>query len=231
MGGPSPQADHYLSGSRLAPVNRPVPGYPHGPVSLLIAIPVKPFGVAKKRLKPALDRSGRSRLGKTIAAHTALEAQATGARVAVVTGDEGVADWASGRGFEVVREAPEYGSGLNGAAASAVAAADRDGSDWLILHADLPLISRDDIRVAIERHRPGRYVIAPSYDGGTGLIMGSGEFPFAYGPGSFHRHLQAANGTAEVVIRSGLALDLDTPRDLEAAINHGMKVPWHEVSA
>jgi len=198
-------------------------------VSLLIAIPVKPFGVAKNRLQPALDGTQRSRLGKTIAAHTAMEARATGARIAVVTADDGVAGWAQSLEFEVVWEAPEHGSGLNGAAAAAVAAAGRDGSDWMILHADLPLISRAEIGAAIDRHRRGRYVIAPSYDGGTGLIMGSGAFPFSYGPGSFHRHLRAAKGAGDVVIRSGLALDLDTPRDLEAAMSHGMRLPWHEV--
>ncbi|NNC91794.1 MAG: 2-phospho-L-lactate guanylyltransferase [Acidimicrobiia bacterium] len=200
-------------------------------MSLLITIPVKPFGVAKNRLRPALDAPRRSHLGKTIAARTAMEAQATGARVAIVTGDAGVADWAKDLDFDVVREAPEYGSGLNGAAASAVAAAGRNGSEWLVLHADLPLISRVDIEAAISRHRPGCYVIAPSYDGGTGLLMGSGVFPFSYGPGSFHRHLRATNGAADVVVRAGLALDLDTPRDLTAACNRGLDVPWQGVPA
>lgn len=200
-------------------------------MSVLIAIPVKPFGVAKNRLQPALDAAQRSRLGKLIAARTAMQAQATGARVAVVTGDDGVAGWARGHGVEIVRESSEYAPGLNGAAAAAVDAAERDESDWLILHADLPLVSRADLEAAMSRHRPGRFVLAPSYDGGTGLIMGSGAFPFSYGPGSFHRHLRATDGNADVVIRSGLALDLDTPRDLEAARNHGMNVPWHEVPA
>jgi 2-phospho-L-lactate guanylyltransferase len=200
-------------------------------VSLLIAIPVKPFGVAKNRLRPALDAARRSQLGKTIAEHTAIEARATGAKVAIVTADRGVAEWALSLGCGVIPEASAHGSGLNGAAAAAVKEAGRDGSDWLILHADLPLIARADIAAAIDRYRAGRYVIAPSYDGGTGLIMGSGAFPFSYGPGSFHRHLRAAKGNADVVIRSGLALDLDTPRDLEAAIGHGMPLPWLGVPA
>ena len=200
-------------------------------MSLLIAIPVKPFGVAKSRLQPALDAAQRSRLGKTIATRTAMQARATGARVAVVTGDDGVAGWARGHGVEVVRESSEYGAGLNGAAAAAVAAAGSGKSDWLILHADLPLVSQADVEAAISRHRPGRFVLAPSYDGGTALIMGTGAFPFSYGPGSFHRHLRAANGSADVVIRSGLALDLDTPRDLEAACDHGMDMPRQEVPA
>lgn len=200
-------------------------------MSLLIAIPVKPFGVAKARLHPVLNAVQRSLLGRTVASHTAGEAVAIGARVAVITGDNGVARWATDLGVEVVRESSEFGPGLNGAGAAAVAAAERDGSDWLILHADLPLVTRVDLAAAIGRHRPGRHVIAPSYDGGTSLIMGTGAFPFSYGPGSFHRHLQAAGNTAEVVVRAGLALDLDTPGDLEAALAHGMSVTWHEVPA
>ncbi len=198
-------------------------------MSLLIAIPVKPFGVAKARLRPALDAGSRSQLGRSIAARTTGEARATGARVAIVTGDQGVARWARQLGAEVVRESPDYGPGLNGAAAAAAASADRDGSDWLILHADLPLISRSDLETAIGRHRPGCYVIAPSYDGGTALLMGTGTFAFSYGPGSFHRHLKTAGTAGDVVVRTGLALDLDTPRDLEAARAHGMTDSWHEI--
>ena len=185
-------------------------------MKLLIAIPVKPFGVAKARLNPVLTGAERSRLGRAIAARTIERAKATGAVVAVVTGDRGVARWAETSGVEVVAEAPEYGVGLNGAATAAAARAERDQSDWLILHADLPLLSTSDLKDAIGRRRPGRFVIAPSYDGGTSLLLGTGRFPFSYGTGSFHRHLRAAGG-AEVVVRTGLALDLDTPRDLAAA--------------
>jgi 2-phospho-L-lactate guanylyltransferase len=197
-------------------------------VRLLIAIPVKPFGVAKARLDPVLTGVQRSRLGRTIAAHTIEQARATGARVAVVTGDPGVSGWARSTGVEVVAEAPEHGAGLNGAAAAAAARAGRDQSDWLILHADLPLLITADLEAAIDRRRPGRFVIAPSYDGGTSLLLGAGSFPFSYGQGSFHRHLQAAGG-AEVVVRTGLSLDLDTPRDLAAA--RALSGTWQEVPA
>jgi 2-phospho-L-lactate guanylyltransferase len=191
-------------------------------VSLLIAIPVKPFGVAKARLRPLLDAGQRSHLGKRIAGHTILGAGATGARVAVITGDAGVASWAADLGTEVVMESTEFGTGLNGAATAAVAGA--DGSDWMILHADLPLLTSPDLEAAIDRFRPGHHVIAPSYNGGTALLMGSGAFPFSYGPFSFHRHLRAAGGAAAVVVRRGLALDLDTPRDLETALRTGFSI-------
>ncbi|MBT8202293.1 MAG: 2-phospho-L-lactate guanylyltransferase [Acidimicrobiia bacterium] len=180
---------------------------------MLIAIPVKPFGVAKARLSPVLNAAGRSRLGRAVAAHTVGTALMTGERVAVVTGDDGVAAWARRLGAEVIRETA--GGGLNGAADAAVAGA--GGGDWLILHADLPGVAPADIEAARHLRQSADYVLAPSYDGGTSLIAGRGSFPFAYGAGSFHRHLRAAGGRARALVRTGLALDLDTPRDLDLA--------------
>ena len=198
-------------------------------MSLFIAIPVKPFGVAKARLSPVLDAHQRSRLGKQIASHTVAEARSTGVRVAVVTGDGGVANWAEDLGVEVVAESIEHGVGLNGAAAAAAFEAGRAGLSWMILHADLPHLSRGDLKEAIDRFRPGRCLLAPSYDGGTTLLMGTGPFPFHYGPGSFHDHLRSAGEKADVLVRRGLALDLDSPHDLEAA--QALGLTWHEVSA
>lgn len=180
---------------------------------MLIAIPVKPFGVAKARLSPVLNAAARSRLGRAVAAHTVGAALLSGERVVVVTGDDGVAAWARELGAGVVREA--VGGGLDGAARAAVASAGE--GDWLILHADLPGVSPPDIAAALHLRHSADYVIAPSYDGGTSLIAGRGPFAFAYGPGSFHRHLRSAQGRARALIRTGLALDLDTPRDLALA--------------
>ena len=194
---------------------------------MLIAIPVKPFGVAKGRLSPVLNAAERSRLGRAVAAHTVGTALQTGERVAVVTGDDGVTAWARRLGTEVIREAA--GGGLNGAAAAAVAAA--GGGDWLILHADLPGVAPADIEAARQLRRSADYVVAPSYDGGTSLIAGRESFPFAYGPGSFHRHLRAAGGRARALVRTGLALDLDTPRDYELARSLFMDISWHGMHA
>ncbi len=48
----------------------------------------------------------------------------------------------------------------------------------------------------------------------------SDRFPFAYGEGSFHRHLAVAGPEARILASIGFALDLDEPSDLEAVVSH-----------
>ncbi len=182
-------------------------------IPALVGVPVKPFGVAKRRLGPAVDAATRSQLGRAIAAETLNVVAASGALPVVVSGDAGVASWARTAGWEVIGERP--GSGLDGAAAAVVAASPRS---WAVLHADLPLVRPADLAAAWEADAPA--VLAPSRDGGTSLFLGSGPMRFAYGPGSFTRHLARAPGAA-VVVRPGMALDLDTPADLAAVLSLG----------
>ena len=183
----------------------------------LIAIPVKPFGVAKARLSPVLDASQRRRLGMSVAAHTVTTAVRTGVTTVVVTGDRGVARWANGLGVDVVADS---GTGLDGAARAAVAHAGGVGRPWIILHADLPILQSRDLAEPLAAVSAGRPALAPSYNGGTTLVGAAADtFDFSYGPGSFHRHLHAAGEAAVVVTTPGLMLDLDDPRDL-AAIQH-----------
>jgi len=146
-----------------------------------------------------------------MATRTVLAARRTGLPLLVVSNDAAVASWGASYGLATIPE-PD-GGGLNRAAVAGVRAA---AGPWMILHADLPAIDPEDVRagaILVERG----YVLAPSHDGGTSLIGGIGaDFPFQYGPGSFRRHLSAVHGEAMILIRPGLALDLDHPRDLEA---------------
>jgi 2-phospho-L-lactate guanylyltransferase len=185
-------------------------------MDIVAAIPVKPFGVAKARLGPEINPATRSRLGRAVAAHTALAAAEAGAFVVVVTGDHDVAQWAEGLGYQVIPEDVRFGTGLNGAAAAAVDFSTANGAGWAIIHADLPLVAPGDLAAVFAMLHRGP-VLAPSYDGGTNVIAATGApFPFLYGPASFSRHL-ASRPTATVLTRPGLAIDLDSPRDLVQA--------------
>jgi len=193
---------------------------PFGAMSLtrtLIAIPIKPFGVAKRRLAPILDSEARSRVGKAVGAHVTAAALATGCPVAVLTADDGVAGWARDQGASVI---DEPGLGLNEAAGAALTTARRDQRPWMILHADLPALTTADLLTALEMLPERGVVLAPSHNGGTSLIAADlDRFPFAYGRASFRRHLTSAVPFPHrVLIRSGLAIDLDDPLDLKTAM-------------
>lgn len=174
-------------------------------------IPIRSFD-GMTRLSGRLGSEDRRRLARDLAGRTIRAALEANARVSVITADAEVDRWALASGVECINESTSHG--LDAAAAAGVAEAGDD--PWLVVHADLPAINANDVRAAA-RSVGARWVLAPSHDGGTSLIGGTGRgFPFRYGPGSFRRHLAAVRGDATILIRPGLALDLDRPWDLTA---------------
>lgn len=132
----------------------------------------------------------------------------------VVTDSQDVVRWGRALGVDaVVQTSP----GLTGAGQALIDAA--SGQPWLMVHADLPLATGADFAALVGALDNHSTVLAPSYDGGTPAIGSTGGFPFSYGPGSFRRHLAMAP-SATVVVRRGLALDLDRIDDLAVAIAH-----------
>lgn len=163
-----------------------------------------------------LDGRQRRELGRAMARRTATAAADAGARIAIVTGDAGVAGWARSFGYLVVAEGDGTGSGLDRAAAAATAEATRMRCRWAIIHADLPLVTPGALR-KVFRAAQANLVLVPSYNGGTNIVAGgTTAFQFSYGPASFHRHLRS-HPEATVICDSRLALDLDTATDLSLA--------------
>ncbi|MEA3503513.1 MAG: NTP transferase domain-containing protein [Actinomycetota bacterium] len=176
---------------------------------MTVIVPIRSF-TGLTRLSRVLDERGRVSLMRQLATRAISAVQTVGLQVLVVSNDPDVVSWSKARGCETTSELD--GGGLNGAAAAGTEAVT---GPWMLLHADLPAIDADDIRAGARVMERG-YVLAPSHDGGTPLIGGTGTgFPFRYGPGSFRRHLTAVGGRATILIRPGLALDLDHPRDLD----------------
>ncbi len=172
-------------------------------------VPIRSFD-GMTRLTEALSTEERFALMRRLAERTCTTIAEAGASVVIVTGDDEVRSWASESGFSLVDE-PDP-PGLDAAAAAGMARAD---GAWMVVHADLPAIEAEDLDTTMSL-LGSRSVLAPSHDGGTSLIAGSTPaFPFSYGVGSFQRHL-AAVPDAAVLIRPGLALDLDRVSDLEA---------------
>lgn len=182
----------------------------------IVAIPVKPFDAAKQRLSDVLSDEQRSVLSMELARRTANAAIAAGAAPLILSADDVVSEWAANQGYDVLLD---EGSSLDEAAHAATLFANNE--PWVICHADLPLLRSEDLARAVALMAGGSWVLAPSNDGGTSLIGGIGQFEFAFGPGSFHRHLARLSHRAVHVMTSvGTLLDLDLPGDFVAAANH-----------
>lgn len=92
----------------------------------------------------------------------------------------------------------------------------------LILPADLPLLTENDVLTLIDRAaKPPVVVIAPDRHGrGTNalLMVPAGLIEYDFGENSFQRHCdraREAGANLEIVELPSLGLDLDLPEDLE----------------
>jgi 2-phospho-L-lactate guanylyltransferase len=111
---------------------------------------------------------------------------------------------------------------LNQALQQATRAAVGSGaSAVLVVPADLPLVTADDLRQLVElAGTPPVVVLAPDRrQSGTNAMLASpaGLIEYSFGPSSFDRHRAlgiAAGARVLVCDRPGLALDLDLPEDL-----------------
>jgi 2-phospho-L-lactate guanylyltransferase len=92
----------------------------------------------------------------------------------------------------------------------------------LILASDMPLMAVQDIEAMLEKAKqPPVMVIATDrrQDGTNALLISpAGLITYSYGEGSFQRHIQEGKRvglTVHVYESERLALDIDTPEDLE----------------
>lgn len=176
-------------------------------------IPVKSFRLGKQRLGAHLTESRRAALGRALTDRVAAAAATAGLLPLIVTADPEVAEWALLNGLPSI---DEPGEGLDGAATAGVEWAAASASNWLVVHSDLPFLTTNDIGQVAVALSSGRQPISPSSDGGTSVIGGAGPMRFRFGVASFHRHL-ALLESPQVISRPGLALDIDSIEDLEAA--------------
>jgi 2-phospho-L-lactate guanylyltransferase len=181
------------------------------PVAVLV--PIKAFADAKVRLSPALSRPEREALARRLARHVLAAAAPLPAYV--VCDDEAVADLATREGAEVLWTP---GLGLDGAVQEGVARTLLAGFDRAVVaHADLPRVA--GLADLAEASRG--IVLAPDRrDDGTNVIAlpTAAGFRFAYGPGSFARHVAEAERLAlpaTIVRDERFAWDVDLPADLE----------------
>jgi 2-phospho-L-lactate guanylyltransferase len=181
----------------------------------------------KSRLSGTLSEDERTELNRTLLEHTltTLSELKEVEQVLVVSRDPHALKIAHNHGARTVREdgQPHLNTALTRASVIAQVYATRG---VLVLPADLPLISREDILTLIDKAiRPPVVVIAPDRRGkGTNalLISPAGLIEFDFGEGSFARHCERAKKAGarlEIVELPTLGLDLDLPEDLELVKN------------
>lgn len=192
-------------------------------MTLWAIIPVKPLRRGKSRLAGALSEDERTELNRTLLEHTlkTLSGLKELEEVLVISRDPQALTIARNHGARTVREdgQPELNTALKRATVIAQVYATRG---VLVLPADLPLITREDVLTLIQHvDDPPVVVIAPDRHGkGTNalLMSPSGLIEYDFGEDSFQRHcerVRESGARLEIVDLPSLGLDLDVPEDLE----------------
>jgi 2-phospho-L-lactate guanylyltransferase len=194
-----------------------------------VVLPVKRFAQAKTRLLGgAIGPQERAALLRGMLADVLASIGRSEAvdRVVVVTGEgraERIALDAARRirtPIEVLQD--PHDRGHSEAATLGIVRAKALGAECVaLLPGDCPLLDPAELDHALARMRPGHVAVLPDHHGtGTnGLLMAPPDaIGPAFGPGSCERHLDRATRAGWNAAREeipSLALDLDTPDDLE----------------
>ena len=186
-------------------------------------LPVKSFAQAKRRLRFALAENDRRALVEAMFADAlvALGRVAALERVIVVSGDHVAQRIAGGYGANVVEDDER---GHNMAATRGIRFALEQGIERaLLVPGDCPMLAPRDIEALLAHSRGGRAALIVPDRHGTGtnalLLTPPDVLAPSFGPDSRRRHLadaEACGVPAKVVELDSLALDVDTPDDLEA---------------
>jgi len=183
-------------------------------------IPLKPPGQRKTRLAGRLSPAQRDRLAEDMFHHVAsiLRAAPSIAEITMLS-ESPLQGWAA-------RWSHDHGRGLNAELPDAARSCRTE--NLLVIHADLPFLTAADI-LDLTATDQTRSSIAPDRHGtGTNALALREDFPiFAFGDRSLASHLALAQSPLRVVQRIGLALDIDTPDDLDLACAHaGFSPSW-----
>lgn len=192
-------------------------------------LPVKRFARAKTRLVETIGPPGRAALLRAMLADVieALERARQIERVILVTGEgraEKVAMERAKRGpkpLEVLRDPSDHGHS-EAATLGIIRAKSLGAQCTALLPGDCPLLDSNELDSALSDVTDDSVLVIPDRHGtGTnGLVLCPGDaIGPAFGPGSCERHLDRATRAGWTATRrdvASLALDLDTPDDLDA---------------
>lgn len=190
--------------------------------ALVAVVTAKPFRSAKARLSAALAEPLRARLAAAMLGDTlgVLATTLPPEAIVAVVGDDAGAEVARSHGAIVVRD--EQLGGQSEAALLGVALAQRQlrARTVIILPADVPALTGEDLAALVEAANRDAIVIVPDRHGsGTNALALTPPDALrpAFGPDSLarHRRLARCTGRSWRILRlRSLALDIDTPGDL-----------------
>lgn len=180
-----------------------------------VVIPCKRFASGKSRLAPLVPPACREALCRCLLERTLATARDITDAIAVVSADADVLALAEARGARAVID-PD--AGLN--------AALRHANDCksplrplLVLPIDLPYATTDSL-IRLCRSPTDVTIASDGMRSGTNVLKLAAtarrDFPFAYGPHSFERHLAHAHQrgfSVTVTEDPRLSFDLDEPED------------------
>jgi 2-phospho-L-lactate guanylyltransferase len=192
-------------------------------------IPVKRFGHAKQRLLDAIDRPARAALVKAMLADVlAAVSEAENVERIIVVSGEGRAERiavAHARRTTTPLEVlvdPDDAGHSRAATLGIIRALSHGAECSALLPGDCPLLDPAELDAALARMEAGRVAVVPDRHGaGTNalLLAPADAIGPAFGEGSRERHADRAQRAGhEVAVEEipSLALDLDSPADLEA---------------
>jgi 2-phospho-L-lactate/phosphoenolpyruvate guanylyltransferase len=194
-------------------------------MTLWAIVPVKPLRRGKSRLAGILSLEARTALNHYLLSNT-LDILASVPEIEhtlVVSRDPEVLTIAREYGARTVQEqgSPQLNIALTRATMVALS---HSVQEVIIIPADLPLITVEDIREVIKRGtNPPIVVITPDrHHQGTNALLVSppGLIHYQYGPGSFQKHCaqaEKAGARLEICEIKSIGLDIDLPEDLELA--------------
>ena len=193
-------------------------------MSLWAIIPVKPLKNAKSRLSKVLTPEQRYEFAQAMFRHVLSVVTSvpyiTG--VVVISRDTKALSIAREMGAKTIQESMV--SDLNPALMRATAVVNSWRADGvLIMPADLPFVSVDDIKAIVRlSYRDDSSIVIATDDEGDGtnalLVRPPGLIEYSYGRGSFQKHIESASQVGANVVSyfsDRLALDIDIPEDLD----------------
>ncbi len=191
----------------------------------MILIPVKNLKHAKQRLAVLFDQIARTELAEAMLTDVgeSLNSWPNRPPVGLVTHDSFAIELARKFNFEVI---PDGGAKSETEAIElATRFCEQRGARFtLVVPGDIPLVKGSELDLILQSAPEEGSVLVPSFDKrGTNAAFRRpcGLFPLRFGNDSFAPHLAAAQATGKpcvILSLPGVALDIDTPWDLQQLV-------------